>query len=97
MNPSSFDFCKCTALKALFAGFALLATSAGLGRAQGVAPIQFRPEPSGPAVRVAGRLLAHPWVGGMACPQFHSLDLDGDGIEERLVFDRVDQSLMVYQ
>jgi hypothetical protein len=97
MNRSSFDFCKCMALKALLAGFALIAASPSLGWAQGVPPIQFRPEPLGPAVRVAGRLLAHPWVGGMACPQFHSLDLDGDGIEERLVFDRVDQSLMIYQ
>ena len=76
MNRSSFDFCKCMALKVLVAGFALFATSPGLGWSQGVPPIQFRPEPLGPAVRVAGRLLAHPWVGGMACPQFHSLDLD---------------------
>jgi len=61
------------------------------------APIQFRPVSVEPAVEVGGRALVHPWAGGMACPQWHSMDLNGDGVQERIVFDRVDQSLMVYE
>lgn len=45
MNPSSFDFCKYTTLKVLFAGFVLFALSLGLGLAQGVAPINSGPSP----------------------------------------------------
>jgi len=62
-----------------------------------IAPIQFRPVSILPTVEVGGRTLAHSWAGGMACPQWHSMDLDGDGVQERIVFDRVDQSLMVYE
>lgn len=67
-----------------------------IGRTQ-PPPIQFSPDLRQPSVQVGSRTLLHPWAGGMACPQFHSLDMNGDGIEERVVFDRVDQSLMVYE
>ncbi len=60
-------------------------------------PIQFRPVLLVPVVEVGGRTLAHPWAGGMACPQWHSMDLNGDGLQERIVFDRVDQSIMIYE
>lgn len=108
MKFSSFDFCSPIGfgwikfkrfLRSLALGTVLLviASLSDQTIAQPTAPIQFRPQASGPAVRVGNRLLLHPWAGGMACPQFHSLDLDGDGIEERMVFERVDQSLMIYQ
>jgi hypothetical protein len=108
MKFSSFDFCSPIGLgwisfgrylRSLALGTVLLvlASLSDQTIAQPTASIQFRPQAAGPAVRVGNRLLLHPWAGGMACPQFHSLDLDGDGIEERLVFERVDQSLMIYQ
>ena len=36
----------------------------------------------------AGKKLSMPWAGGMNLPQFSSMDLDGDGREEMVVFER---------
>lgn len=44
---------------------------------------------SGQCVRdVEGRLLKCPWAGGMNACQFGTLDLDGDGLDDLVVFDR---------
>ncbi len=39
-------------------------------------------------VLVNGDTLALPWAGGFNCPQFSSIDLNGDGIKDLFVFDR---------
>ncbi len=36
----------------------------------------------------AGKKLSMPWAGGMNLPQFSSMDLDGDGREDMVVFER---------
>lgn len=37
------------------------------------------------------------WTGGWNAPQFSCIDLDGDGQEELLAFDRTDNSLLVFR
>jgi hypothetical protein len=39
-------------------------------------------------VVVNGDTLVMPWAGGLNCPQFSAIDLNGDGIKDLFVFDR---------
>lgn len=56
----------------------------------------FRFEPFGAiGVQQNGYTLKHPWVGGLATPQFQEMDVDGDGIEDLVIFDRVDETTTV--
>jgi len=56
----------------------------------------FRFEPFGDVeVQQNGYTLKHPWVGGLTAPQFQEIDMDGDGIEDLVIFDRVDESTNV--
>ncbi|MFM7031039.1 MAG: hypothetical protein ACKOX4_00810, partial [Bacteroidota bacterium] len=73
----------CKSWRALALVWAILILLFGKAIAQ-TAPIQFRPVSVEPAVEVGGRALVHPWAGGMACPQWHSMDLNGDGVQERV-------------
>ncbi len=65
--------------------------------AQQMASAQFfRFEPYGAVgVQQNGYTLKYPWVGGLAAPQFQEIDMDGDGIEDLVVFDRVDETTTV--
>ena len=57
----------------------------------------FRFEPfGGVSVQQHGYTLKHPWAGGLAAPQFQEIDMDGDGLEDLVVFDRTDESTMVF-
>ncbi len=44
--------------------------------------------PINPKVKVNGKILAHPWSGGMNCPQIMNADIDLDGIQDIVIFDR---------
>lgn len=35
-----------------------------------------------------GETLANPWAGGLNCPQFSGIDLNGDGVRDLVVFER---------
>ncbi len=35
-----------------------------------------------------GSMLANPWAGGLNCPQFSEIDLDGDGMNDLVAFER---------
>ena len=65
--------------------------------AQQMASAQFfRFEPYGAVgVQQNGYTLKYPWVGGLAAPQFQEIDMDGDGIEDLVIFDRVDETTTV--
>jgi hypothetical protein len=43
-----------------------------------------------------GRNLAHPTIGGLAAPQFAEIDLNNDGIEDLIVFERLDNKVMPF-
>ncbi len=49
--------------------------------AQQVSPVDIK-------VEIDGRELAYPFIGGMIAPQFNNVDLDLDGRDDLLVFDR---------
>lgn len=49
---------------------------------------------SEPAVMQDGRELTLPWFGGMNAPQFQSADLDGDGMDDLLIYDRAGQQFL---
>jgi hypothetical protein len=44
-----------------------------------------------------GEAMTHPWTGGITAPQFSAADLDGDGIEDLLVFDRSGHRMLPFQ
>ncbi len=50
-----------------------------------------------PVVWKAGDTLTNPWAGGLQAPQFSTIDMDGDGAEELLVFDRMDERLLLFR
>ncbi len=52
---------------------------------------QFQPF-SDPPVQKGAQLLQHAWTGGMVTPQFAELDLNNDGLNDLIVYDRLDQS-----
>lgn len=57
----------------------------------------FRFEPyQNVGVQQNGYSLKFPWAGGLASPQFQEIDMDGDGIEDLVVFDRVDEKVSVF-
>ena len=43
-----------------------------------------------------GQDITDPWVGGLIAPQFNAIDLDGDGLLDLLVFDRLGNVLLPY-
>ncbi len=45
---------------------------------------------------VASENFINPWVGGLIAPQFNSIDLDGDGKLDMLVFDRLGDVILPY-
>ncbi|MFN3530554.1 MAG: FG-GAP-like repeat-containing protein [Bacteroidia bacterium] len=59
----------------------------------------FRFEPvwqAQPEVVVNGRTLQYPWAGGLTTPQFQEIDLDGDGLEDLVVYERLDQKVLPF-
>jgi hypothetical protein len=57
----------------------------------------FRFEPyQNVGVQQNGYSLKFPWAGGLASPQFQEIDMDGDGVEDLVVFDRVDEKVSVF-
>ena len=47
-------------------------------------------------VRMNGTDLKAAWAGGLNSPQFSAMDLDGDGTEDLVVFDRYDDELLTF-
>jgi hypothetical protein len=47
-------------------------------------------------VEVSGKILANPWAGGLNSAQFNTMDLDGDGKNDLVVFDRSSGSLSTF-
>ena len=47
-----------------------------------------------PTVTVNGEALSLPWFGGLNAPQYQAADLDGDGLDDLLIFDRAGQTLL---
>ena len=45
--------------------------------------------PNIPVQRMNGAPYLHPWAGGLNNPQFSEVDIDGDGVKDLFVFDRV--------
>lgn len=43
-----------------------------------------------------GRVLENPWAGGLNAPQFCSIDLNGDGINDLFVFDRGSNKVLTF-
>ncbi|MGQ9863102.1 MAG: FG-GAP repeat domain-containing protein [Bacteroidia bacterium] len=68
----------------------MLFLSATLVFAQVLVPMRTR-------VGVGTDTLPNPWVGGFTAPQFSSVDMDGDGIDELFVFDRMDNSVSFFK
>ncbi len=57
---------------------------------------QFRPD-AGLAVKdTAFHTLAFPWAGGIGAGQFQQMDLNSDGLQDLVVFDRGDSRLMTW-
>lgn len=50
-----------------------------------------------PVQNLNGTALEHPWAGGMNNPQFSSVDLNLDGHEELIYFDRSDYTFTVFE
>jgi hypothetical protein len=44
-----------------------------------------------------GDTLSNPWSGGLHAPQFSTIDLNGDNQDELVVFDRMDNRLLVFE
>ncbi|NJC27876.1 T9SS type A sorting domain-containing protein [Neolewinella antarctica] len=51
-------------------------------------------EPIAPRVTVDGRELTMPWFGGLNAPQFQAADLDNDGTDDLLIYDRTGQQFL---
>lgn len=49
------------------------------------------------SVTVGADTLVNAWLGGLNYPRFANLDIDNDGLEDVLVFDREDNRLMILQ
>lgn len=47
-------------------------------------------------VEVEGKLLKMPWAGGLNSAQINTMDLDGDGIEDLVVFDRASNKISTF-
>jgi hypothetical protein len=71
-------------LSLVFLGHALLAQNAW-----------FHPDTTTRA-RINGQTLNSPWAGGLNACQFSSMDLDGDGINDLVVFDRTNNKLSTF-
>ena len=48
--------------------------------------------PINPKVKVNGKILAHPWSGGMNCPQIMNADIDLDGIQDIVILIEAEES-----
>ncbi len=48
------------------------------------------------SVEVDGDSLAFPFTGGLAMPQFNSIDLEGDGQQDLLIFDRIGAHILPF-
>lgn len=57
---------------------------------------QFQPYAGVEVQTFGGIPLKYPWVGGLLTPQFQEFDINGDGIEDLLVMERVDNTLMPF-
>lgn len=69
--------------------FALLATFALLLLwMQAAAQPVFRADPAVPVQTADGQVMANPWAGGLNAAQPYAIDLDNDGTEDWVVFDR---------
>ncbi len=51
---------------------------------------QFRPNNAIEVRNLGGQLLKYPWAGGICAGQFQQMDLDNDGLQDLVVFDRGD-------
>ena len=60
----------------------------------GVSAQEITLERAYPTVTQNGEALPLPWFGGLNAPQFQAADLDGDGAEDLLIFDRGGQQLL---
>ncbi len=47
-------------------------------------------------VEVEGRLLQLPWAGGLNAAQINTMDLNGDGKEDLVIFDRTSDKILTY-
>ena len=43
-----------------------------------------------------GRHLLDPWAGGLNTVQYHQMDLNNDGVQDLVLFDRSGQHLLTY-
>ena len=81
-NPETVPVAKPGAPRPAWLLILLMALAAGAAQAQTFRPVNEYP------VLVAGDTLAYAWAGGLNQPQFFLADLDANGWEELVVFDR---------
>lgn len=60
------------------------------------AQFQFSPGSGIPVRKLNGQLLKYPWVGGISAGQFQQMDLDNDGLQDLVVFDRGDSRFLCW-
>ncbi len=48
------------------------------------------------SVKVGEKTLAMPWAGGMNAVQYNTIDLNGDGVEDLVLFDRTSNKISTY-
>jgi hypothetical protein len=53
------------------------------------AQLRFTDDQSIPVKDVTGNVLNNPWAGGINAPQFSSMDLNADGVQDLVLFDRM--------
>jgi hypothetical protein len=56
----------------------------------------FLPDTSVHVLSMDGQVLINPWAGGLNAGQYSKMDLDGDGVEDLVVFDRTAQRVMTF-
>lgn len=75
----------------------LILASSRIGFAQYILPFGFEKRYDIPAFDSLGSPLANPWTGGMYAVHFGEVDLDNDGINDLVVFDRYGSRTLTYR
>ncbi len=52
---------------------------------------------SGPPISLNGETLINGWCGALQAPQFSNIDIDDDGDKDLFVFDRYDNSILIFE